>query len=338
MPWSKVVTFYDPALCEAALQSTVEAEILPAARGRFHVNATQVGMKKLRMQRFEVSLPQIGTFTVAPDRKSIGFLIEANSSGFQHCGLEVTPNDILVYGYEVVHQRSPFDFRYGTMSVPMKDFPILCRTLIGSELEKPLAWVRPDPALMARLRTLHKIAGQLAHDTPDLLEQTEVGRALEEQLTHLMVRCLAEGASVDTRMIGRQHDAIIARFEEFLAANPDRPLYLTAICAAIGVPERTLRAACEDHLGMGPIRFLTLRRMHLARRALVSADPLKSTVTRVVTDHGFWELGRFSVAYRNLFGESPSETLRRPAEQLPTNFNRPSSLLGSRGSQALAAQ
>jgi hypothetical protein len=33
---------------------------------------------------------------------------------------------------------------------------------------------------------------------------------------------------------------------------------------------------------------------------------------RIVTDHGFWELGRFSVA---LFGESPSVTLRRPAEQ-----------------------
>jgi AraC-like DNA-binding protein len=58
---------------------------------------------------------------------------------------------------------------------------------------------------------------------------------------------------------------------------------------------------------------LTLRRMHLTRRALLCADPSMSTVTRIVTDHGFWELGRFSVAYRALFGESPSETLRRPA-------------------------
>ena len=54
--------------------------------------------------------------------------------------------------------------------------------------------------------------------------------------------------------------------------------------------------------------------MHLVRRALLHADPLISTVTRIVTDHGFWELGRFSVAYRTLFGESPSATLRRREE------------------------
>jgi AraC-like DNA-binding protein len=111
-----------------------------------------------------------------------------------------------------------------------------------------------------------------------------------------------------------------------LEANPDRPLYLTEMCAAMGVAERTLRAACQEHLGMGPIRFLTLRRMHLVRQALLRADSSNATVTCVVTDYGFWELGRFSVAYRALFGESPSETLRYPAEHVAINHTRPSSL------------
>jgi transcriptional regulator GlxA family with amidase domain len=77
---------------------------------------------------------------------------------------------------------------------------------------------------------------------------------------------------------------------------------------------------------MGPIRFLTLRRMHLVRRALLLAGPSEKTVTRIATDQGFWELGRFSVAYRALFGEPPSETLRRPPEQIAIKLNRPSSL------------
>jgi transcriptional regulator GlxA family with amidase domain len=138
-----------------------------------------------------------------------------------------------------------------------------------------------------------------------------------------MIRRLAEGAGVETTTGGRRHDAIVSRFEQFLEANADRPLYLTEICAAVGVAERTLRASCEEHLGMGPIRYLTLRRMHLVRRRLLQADASATTVTRVVTDHGFWELGRFSVAYRTLFGESPSETLRRPAQEAEIFFPSP---------------
>jgi len=65
---------------------------------------------------------------------------------------------------------------------------------------------------------------------------------------------------------------------------------------------------------MGPKRYLLLRRMHLARRALLMADPATATVTEIITNFGFWELGRFSVAYRSLFGESPSASLSRPRD------------------------
>jgi AraC-like DNA-binding protein len=63
---------------------------------------------------------------------------------------------------------------------------------------------------------------------------------------------------------------------------------------------------------MGPLRYLWLRRMEQARRALAICDPTAATVTEIATNYGFWELGRFSVTYRTLFGESPSATLRRP--------------------------
>jgi AraC-like DNA-binding protein len=98
---------------------------------------------------------------------------------------------------------------------------------------------------------------------------------------------------------------------------------LTDICSSIAASERTLRHACEEHLGIGPIRFLTLRRMHLARRALLQASNETANVTRIATDYGFWELGRFAVAYRQMFGETPSQTLRRP-QSSELHSNRPS--------------
>jgi AraC-like DNA-binding protein len=327
MPWSRVLSFSDPLACQAAVQGS-ETEILPTAKGNFLAEITQIGMNKLWLQRFKFALPQVTTIAKAPNRRAIGFLDESNSSNFQHHGMDVGPNEIYVFDPNVVHQRSGFGAHFAVMSLPLQDFSYLCGTIVGRELlEKPQASiVRPDPALLSRLLRLHRKVGQLAHDSTDILDLPEVRRALEEQLIHAMVRCLADGVSVEATTGRRRHDAIIARFEEFLAANSDRPLYLTEICAAIGVGERTLRTSCEEHLGMGPIRFLTLRRMHLARRVLLRTDPQNATVTRIATDHGFWELGRFAVVYRALFGESPSKTLRRPAERTAVHLDRPSSL------------
>ena len=47
----------------------------------------------------------------------------------------------------------------------------------------------------------------------------------------------------------------------------------------------------------------------MARRALREATPDAMTVTDVATRYGFWQLGRFAVEYRSLFGELPSVTL-----------------------------
>jgi AraC-like DNA-binding protein len=75
---------------------------------------------------------------------------------------------------------------------------------------------------------------------------------------------------------------------------------------------------------MSPHRYLWLRRMHLTRRALALADSRAKTVTEIANDHGFGELGRFAVSHRNLFGESPSVTLRRPPDVSPTLATRQS--------------
>lgn len=332
MTWSRILSFTDPFLCQTAVQGG-RVEILPTARGRFHADLTQIGMNKVWMQRFDLTLPLVSTVTASAERKAFGFLTNEESSQLKHCGLEVGPNDLLVYGNDVLHQRSQRRLQYGAISVPVNDFPALCRTIVGREfLEEPsTSIIRPDRPLMSRLMRLHKLVGQLAHDSPDILLLPEVLRALEEQLVHVLIRCLADGASIETEIGHLRHNAIVNRFEDFLAANPDRPLYLTEICAAIAVAERTLRACCEVHLGMGPMRFLNLRRMHLVHAALLRASALERTVTSVVTDHGFWELGRFSVAYRALFGESPSETLRRPVADGATRKSRPSAVVSAIG-------
>ena len=146
---------------------------------------------------------------------------------------------------------------------------------------------------------------------------------------HAIVTCLSEGVPIKLGRGALGHTAVIARFEELLAVNYDQPLHLAEICAAIGASERTLRTICIENLGMGPIRYLWLRRMHLARRALIRATPHTTTVTEVATASGFWELGRFAVEYRALFGEAPSASLSRPTREVGLSKSGPFALATS---------
>lgn len=326
MPRSKVLAFADPFSLKTAI-STADLELVPTARGKFSAELISVCMNQLWIKRFYQNLPLINTGTMKPRRRVFTFLASSEPAAMRHCGMEVLSGDIIVNNFDEMHQRTEAGFRMGSMSLTIDDLDAACKATTGREfcVAPCKHLVRPSPALMSRLLESHETVGEIARTMPDLLERPEVVRALEQQLIYLMVRCLTEG-TVSTMTNGSyRHDKIMARFEAYLEAHPREPLYLTEICAAVGASERTLRIACAKHLGIGPIRYLALRRMHLVRRALLRGDS-STTVTRVATDHGFWELGRFAVAYRILFGETPSASLHRPSDGLRISLNRPSSL------------
>jgi AraC-like DNA-binding protein len=177
-------------------------------------------------------------------------------------------------------------------------------------------WTSPPTSVVSRLLRLHEAAGHLAKTAPDLLAKPEVARAIEEALLEAMILCVTEGHLDKVRNVHRHRARVMRRLEEVLTSTPDRPLYMPQLCATVGASYTMLRDCCQDYLGMSPKRYLWLRRMQLVRRALQSADAEKTTVTEIATDYGFWELGRFSVAYRSLFGESPSAALRRSPEDI----------------------
>ena len=74
--------------------------------------------------------------------------------------------------------------------------------------------------------------------------------------------------------------------------------------------ERTLHDAFRRRFGTSPAAHVRALRLQAAREALLGADAELTTVARIAAEHGFAHPGRFAVAYRRRFGESPSATLR----------------------------
>jgi AraC-like DNA-binding protein len=98
--------------------------------------------------------------------------------------------------------------------------------------------------------------------------------------------------------------------EDWIDAHVGEVITLGRLCGVVQVSERSLQLAFQARRGMSPMRFVSERRLAAAHRRLSSAG-VGEDVTAVATSLGFIHLGRFSIAYRSAFGESPSRTLLR---------------------------
>ena len=105
--------------------------------------------------------------------------------------------------------------------------------------------------------------------------------------------------------------AYVRQARDYIEANLDHPVSLADITAAAGVHVTTLLKGFKQHYEISPIAYLKQKRLEVARRTLLAAEPLSTSVTEVATQWGFFHLSRFARDYHQLFGELPSETLKR---------------------------
>jgi AraC-like DNA-binding protein len=312
MPSSAIRTFTDPDDYAAAIrQGTYELTV--TERGQFTAKLTRIDLHRLWMQRFFDNLPRISHIAGWGGRAVIAFRTQPGPS-LLSSGVEMEPTNIMRYSEgQSYYRRSSGFASYGTMSLPVADM-VATAVIAGLDLTPPKDALThaPAPQAMARLQRLHAAAGRLAEDAPEIIAHPEAAQGLEQALIEAMVGALANREEHDDSLAHGQHAIVMRRFRGVVEESPEEPLYIPEICKAIRVSERTLRLCCQEYLGMGPKRYLLLRRMHLVRQALRQAATDETSVTDIVTRYGFWHLGRFAVEYHSLFGESPSATLHRP--------------------------
>lgn len=313
MPSSVSRTITDVELYRQSIRPA-NVEFLVTGRGRFSGKVVKIDLHRLWTQRLEENLPRVWRLAVPVARSAIWFSLAPGPAIYAD-GDELRETDIgLLQSGTIVWQRPTGAMQMGSMSLPSEDMAELSIALTGRDLT-PRRGTLPmhgSPPALERLRRLHGAAAHLADTAPEIITNAEAARGLEQTLIDAMFCCLAQGEVQEDAASQRRHGTIARRFTALAAENPEEPLYLTEVCTALGVNQRTLHQVCTEQLGVSPARYLLLRRMHLARHALIAAVPGSATVTETATRYGFWELGRFAVVYKNMFAESPSATLRRP--------------------------
>lgn len=169
-----------------------------------------------------------------------------------------------------------------------------------------------DPLRLARLKHRHSQLTRLQQDwgpanTPSTARAVEIVRG---DITALVADALLSGETRVDHKARQLQTRSMARIERFIDENRGSPAGLQEMCEATGLALRTVEAITRDRTGMSAQAYFRCRRLDFAREDLRCADRA-TTVTDVALGNGFAHFGRFASYYREAYGETPSETLRR---------------------------
>jgi len=179
----------------------------------------------------------------------------------------------------------------------------------------------PDDTLWARrvkfggagsrwLLLLDYVTRTLAADLPRPVDHA-LGRHLEEMICVDLLREWAQGAGVALDRGARAAAPFYVRgAEEILAAEAREAPTIGEVAGRVGVSARTLSEGFRRFRGMTPRAFLAARRLE-GLRAELEAAPDHLSVAEIAADWGYVNLGAMAGAYRQRFGELPSQTRTR---------------------------
>jgi AraC-like DNA-binding protein len=168
-----------------------------------------------------------------------------------------------------------------------------------------------DRALARRLRvgmkTILEAYKRTAQGAPVSL-RTKVDRLF----TPLLALSLERGdtATAVPRSLTRRIAAVRAceaYVREHVESNPT----LSDLTIVSGLRLRSLINAFQAVTGLSPMAYLKKTRLGNVRRMLQHADKERTRIIDVAANLGFWHMGHFTADYRAMFGETPSDTLRR---------------------------
>ncbi|MFG1663992.1 helix-turn-helix transcriptional regulator [Streptomyces sp. Y7] len=186
----------------------------------------------------------------------------------------------------------------------------------GKPLLEPvrLTGHRPhSPAAAERLkRTIIYVRDHVLGDETAAAEPLVVS-AGSQLLAASVLAAFPNNATTDPTARDRAdaHSATLRRAIAYIEDHADQPITVADIAAATHVTVRTLQYAFRRRLDTTPLGYVRRVRLAHAHRDLLAARPGDdSTVGAIAARWGFPHPGRFSALYRDMYGTSPSRTLR----------------------------
>ncbi len=144
-----------------------------------------------------------------------------------------------------------------------------------------------------------------------LAESPAAVASIEHAMMTLMLYGLKNNLSDEIHKPGRNAGLHkVQLVEEYMNSNAEQPIDMQTIAQVTGHSVNSIFRAFQKYRDYTPMQFLRSVRLDRVRERLLLSQTNVS-VSNVAIEYGFTHLGRFSLAYKRRYGESPSDTVRR---------------------------
>ena len=294
-----------------ALLSGANLKISQLEPGRLIGRHVRLGLQGGQFSYVETDLSMrcSGTF---PNLWTLSVVLDSATRSLQH-GIEVNAGSLFIHGPGAEH-----DGIYG------RNFKVVCFAVddevfakhvhrhcphLQGEMCKPWSLFEPPPDSRGEIIAHFAEAAAIIQSHARVRSSSHALARFEEEIVGDFVKAAAQQFSSHLDGTDDRAAGLLQRVDQVAQESGMVDPTVGELCAACEVPRRTLNRAFQNALGMGPATYLRRLRLNRARRVLQEEKYGLTSVTDVALDLGFWHLGRFAEQYKELFGESPHETL-----------------------------
>ncbi|MBW2404823.1 MAG: AraC family transcriptional regulator [Deltaproteobacteria bacterium] len=295
------------------LTREVDLELTQVSSGRFQGRTVRASLGDVKMHLSKLSLTTICQGEVSPGH-AIVILPSRWRGELRWNGTILDEPAPIMFTREYIRRASDLELVGFVLNLrTLKATAAALAGVTADEIEMPQGVIRaPRRLIAAQVAAMVELA-QTCREDLSLCDDRDFARRGEHRIAMASAELLAnlhgQAAAFKPMPVRKKRIAQLAE-ERFESAGAT-PVFLPDLCVAAGVSARTLQYVFRDLYGMGPIRYFKMRRISQAHDLLRRATPESGAIKRAALDAGIHELGRFSVEYRKLFGESPSATLTR---------------------------
>ena len=184
-----------------------------------------------------------------------------------------------------------------------------CADWLTEMLDHPVLEVR-EPMKRAVQNSCSVILNSQCHalDTP---LSPSLRESLSEHALKALLSLLRDAAPVCAQRKLSARKQLVEQADAYVRSSRDRLVTVAELCMALNTSRRALQIGFQEALGVSPHAYIRAVSLNSVRSHLRDAQSPYSCVQDAAAAFGFWHMSQFAQDYREMFGERPSDTLRR---------------------------